>query len=81
MYPNPATDHIRIAWIAPVSPVSYSVELLDASGRRIAVDTETFSDSEWQITLPLDLPGGIYVVRMIHADFPDVIYQRKVFIQ
>lgn len=81
VYPNPATDHIRIAWIAPVSPVSYSVELLDASGRRIVVDTETFSDSEWQITLPLDLPRGIYVVRMIHADFPDVIYQRKVFIQ
>lgn len=81
VYPNPASDHIRIAWMAPVSPASYSVELLDASGRRIALDLETFSDSEWQIMLPLHLPTGWYIIRMIHADFPEVVYQRKIQIQ
>lgn len=81
VYPNPASEAIRIAWISPVSPASYRVELIDSSGRLIQLKAEAFSEAEWQLSLPVDLAAGIYLVRLLHNEYPDVIYQRKVVIQ
>lgn len=81
VYPNPASDVIRIAWIAPVSPALYQVELIDGAGRLIKLKAEAFSDAEWQLSLPVELAPGIYIVRLLHNEYPDVIYQRKIVIQ
>lgn len=81
VYPNPASEVIRIAWISPVSPASYRVELLDGAGKLIRLHAEAFSESEWQLSLPVDLAAGVYIVRMLHNDYTDVVYQRKVVIQ
>lgn len=81
VYPNPASEVIRIAWITPVSPASYQVELIDSSGRLIRLKAEAFSEVEWQLSLPVDLTMGVYVIRLLHNEYPDVVYQRKVVIQ
>lgn len=81
VYPNPASEVIRIAWISPVSPASYRVELLDSSGKLIRLHAEAFSESEWQLSLPIDLVGGVYIIRLLHNEYPDVLYHRKVVIQ
>lgn len=81
VYPNPASETIRIAWISPVSPASYRVELTDSSGRLINLKAEAFSEAEWQLSLPVDLAAGVYIIRLLHNEYPDVVYQRKVAIQ
>lgn len=81
VYPNPASEVIRVAWISPVSPASYRVELLDSNGKLIRLHAEAFSESEWQLSLPVDLAAGVYIVRMLHHEYADVVYQRKVVIQ
>lgn len=81
VYPNPVSEAIRIAWISPVSPASYRVELIDNSGRLIQLQAEAFSESEWQLSLPIDLAAGVYIIRLLHNEYPDVMYQRKVVVQ
>ncbi len=80
VYPNPAEQFLRIAWIYPVSPSTYEVSLNDLAGRRVMVETHAFSDREWQVTLPLELIPGTYLLQLQHSEFSDVRHFRKVVI-
>ncbi|MDP5169857.1 MAG: S8 family serine peptidase [Bacteroidia bacterium] len=81
VYPNPATHVIHVAWIAPVSPIGYDIVLIDASGRRIKLLAHSFSDKEWQLSLPTDINSGLYILELTQPEAPDARFVRKVVVR
>lgn len=63
VFPNPASDLITIKM---TKKSEYHLTLLDLTGRVML--QETFSDQEYKLKLPDDVPNGKYVLRVITND-------------
>ncbi len=81
VFPNPTKGYLRVAWLAPVSPANYTAELIDASGRRHMLQASGIGPKEWQLSIPLDLPAGLYVLSLSQSGAGNPAYVRKVVVE
>lgn len=74
LYPNPATDKIRISFDGTVPAVR--IHLINAAGQRV-YSSSADGNRAYEIQTS-DLPGGLYIVQ---CQFADEILSRKIVLQ
>lgn len=62
-YPNPFTDQIRVSFVAS-GLGREDVAIFDMLGRKVYGDAFYYMEGENRITLHLDLPAGVYVLKV-----------------
>jgi hypothetical protein len=62
VYPNPVNDRLNFNWKISENTSSFSIEILDISGR--IVKSQIVSNNVGEIQLAIDFPAGIYFVRL-----------------
>lgn len=68
VYPNPAHDRLTLSFILPME-ATFSAELQSISGKSYpALVPETLSAGSWTKQVNLDLPAGIYILRLRAGD-------------
>lgn len=81
IYPNPvATRFVNVAF-EKVTPGKYTVELTDASGRKVINYVAAVNGVQNQkINLPKSMTSGMYLVRVINAD-GKAVFNDKIVVQ
>ena len=71
VYPNPATDVVQVTYFSPDDQATVSLDVLDANSmtRRNSVQSAKAGLNTVQLKVG-DLPGGVYVVRMLMQGQP-----------
>ncbi len=65
--PNPAQTHVDIALQGPATSQQLELELLDLHGHRVRHQQIQLSPNTMNLTWSLDLPKGVYLVRLRDA--------------
>ncbi len=71
LYPNPASGNLLFLYLPEgnTSNKPVKVELISPTGKKTTPQLQQFSDKQWQIDLPANLPAGFYFVRIHAKDF------------
>jgi hypothetical protein len=81
VYPNPVASSFFNVYFEKVAPGKYTVELTDASGRKVVNQVAEIKGVQSQkISLPSSTAGGMYLVRVINAD-GKAIFNDKIVVQ
>jgi hypothetical protein len=81
VYPNPVANSFVNVSFEKVTPGKYTIELTDASGRKVLNQVAEISGVQSQrVNLPKTTSGGMYLVRVINADGKSV-FNDKIVVQ
>lgn len=81
VYPNPVASSFINVSFAKVTPGKYTIELSDASGRKVISQVAEISGVQNQrINLPKSTAGGMYLVKVINAD-GKAVFNEKIVVQ
>lgn len=64
LFPNPATDQLNVQLLIPGTAMA-DLSVFNAGGSMVIHRSEVFSSNEHVILNTADLPGGIYVLRLV----------------
>lgn len=79
VYPNPVASSFINVSFEKITPGIYTIELLDASGRRVVNQvTEVTGVQSQRVNLPKSVSGGMYLVKVINADGKAVFHEKIV---
>lgn len=81
VYPNPvASNFVNVAF-EKVTPGRYTIELMDASGRKVLNQAAEINGVQNQkVNLPKSTAGGMYLIRVINAD-GKIVFNDKIVVQ
>lgn len=81
VYPNPVASSFFNVYFEKVTPGKYTIELTDASGRKVVNQVAEIKGVQSQkISLPASTAGGMYLVRVINAD-GKAVFNDKIVVQ
>ncbi|HEX6916083.1 MAG TPA: T9SS type A sorting domain-containing protein, partial [Chitinophagaceae bacterium] len=79
IYPNPVSSGFVNVSFEKVTPGLYTIELTDASGRKVINQVAEITGVQQQrLTLPKSSAAGMYMIRVLNADGRSVFYEKIV---
>jgi hypothetical protein len=81
IYPNPVVSSFVNVAFEKVTPGKYTIELTDASGRKVINQVAEINGVQNQrVNLPRSTSSGMYMVRVINAD-GKAVFNDKIVVQ